>query len=103
MRFAQLTLPGQRMGFHLIATRYTLAQLADAFARQVGTVIVDDTGLKGEYDFTIDLVPEEGTPMMAQTMLISALRHQLGFTVKSEKTAVEYYTIEGAEKVAAGN
>ena len=102
MRFAQMTLPGH-MGFHIIATRYTLAQLADAFARQVGTVIVDDTGLEGEYDFTLDLVPEEGVPMMAQTMLISALRDQLGFTVKSEKASVDFYTIEGVEKVAAGN
>jgi uncharacterized protein (TIGR03435 family) len=103
MRFAQLSLPEQHIGFHITAARYTLAQLTDAFARQVGTVIVDDTGLAGEFDFTLDLVPEEGVPLMAQTMLISAMRDQLGLTVKSEKTAVEYYTIDGVEKVAAGN
>ena len=105
LRFAQQTGPDQKVAaFRIIGTRYSIADLADAFARQLGAVIVDKTGLKGEFDFTMDLAPDETRPNPVDaTLLLSALKEQLGLTVKSEKTPVEIMVIDGAEKVAAGN
>ena len=92
------------VAFHVLATRYTLAQLADTFARQLGGVIVNRTGLDGEYDFTLDLVPDETRPNpLDPALLLSALRDQLGLTVRNQKTPVDVLVIDGAEKVAAGN
>jgi uncharacterized protein (TIGR03435 family) len=90
--------------FHVIATRYSLGQLTDTFARQMGRVIVNKTGLNGEYDFELDLTPDENEPNpLDASVLMDALRRQLGLTLKTEDAQVDYLAIEGAEKVAAGN
>src|SRR5207244_1838285 len=34
--------------YHVVATRFSLTQFTDTFARQLGSVIVDQTGLTGE-------------------------------------------------------
>ena len=104
IHIAQETGPGQKRNtFRVIAMRYSLAQLADTFARQLGSVIVNKTGLDGEFDFSFDLTPDDSHPSPGDPILmIAAMREQLGLTVKYEKTVVEFYHIDGAEK-AAGN
>lgn len=69
------------------------------------TAVVNRTGMDGEFDFTLDLTPDEhgGNPMMAQSMFLEALRDQIGLGVKSEKTAVDYYVIESAGKSTVSN
>lgn len=95
---------GKQTGFRVKLTRYTVAQLSDAFARQLGGVIVDKTGLEGEYDFNFDMAPDEHNPNpMDATVLLRALREQIGLAVKSQKEPVDTVVIESVEKVAAGN
>ncbi len=90
--------------YTIVAMRYSVGQLADTFARQLGSVIVDDTGLQGEFDFTFDLTPDDSTPNpMDPTLLMRALREQIGFSIKSQKTPVDIFVVDGAEKLTAGN
>jgi uncharacterized protein (TIGR03435 family) len=85
-------------------TRFTLKQLADVFARQMDSVVVNQTGLNAEYDFTLDLTPDESRPNPVDpTLLMTAMREQLGLTLKSQKVPVDVLVIDSAEKVAAGN
>lgn len=92
------------VSYHVIATRFTLPQLTDIFARQMESVFVNQTGLDGEYDFTIDLTPDEERPSpMDPTLLLTAMREQLGLNLKSQKVPVDYLVIDSAERVAAGN
>jgi uncharacterized protein (TIGR03435 family) len=105
MRFSMTPGPDRKVAVvHIDATRYTLAQLADVFARRMDRVIVNQTGMDGEYDFRLDLTPDENHPSpVDQTLLLEALRRQIGLDVWSEKTAVDYYVIEKAEKGALAN
>jgi uncharacterized protein (TIGR03435 family) len=105
LRMSVQTGPNQKpVSYRVIATRFTLAQLTDIFARQMESVILDQTGLDGEYDFTLDLTPDEERPNPVDaTLLITAMREQLGLTLKSQKVPVDFLVIDGAEKVAAGN
>ncbi len=105
LRFAPQMGPDQKIvSYRVLFTRYTLTQLTDVFARQMGSVIVNQTGLNGEFDFTIDLTPDEGQPNPVDpTLLITAMREQLGLTLKSQKVPVDILLIDSAEKVAAGN
>jgi uncharacterized protein (TIGR03435 family) len=65
---------------------------------------VNNTGLDGEFDFTLDLTPDDSRPNpMDPTFLIGAMREQLGLTLKFEKTGVDFLVIDGAERVEAGN
>lgn len=90
--------------WHVEATRYSLAQLTDTFARQLGRVIVNRTGMDGEYDFTLDMTPDENSPNpLDPTLIMNAMRKQLGLTLKTEDTLIDYLVIDSAEKVVAGN
>ena len=97
--------PDQKVLSHRVtATRFSLTQLTDTFARQLGRVIVNQTGLDGDFDFTIDLTPDEGRPNpLDPALLLSALREQLGLAVTSQKAAVDFLVLDSAEKVVAGN
>jgi len=92
------------VSFHVVATRFTLAQLNETFSRQLGRVIVDQTGLQGDFDFTLDMTPDEDRPNpLDPSIVLGAMRDQLGLTVKSQKSSVDFLVIDSAEKVLAGN
>ena len=70
-------------------------------ARQMGVVVLNRTGLEGDFDFTLDLSMDEANPNpMEPSHLLNALRDQLGLVVKNEKTPVDYFVIEGGERVS---
>jgi uncharacterized protein (TIGR03435 family) len=90
--------------YRIICNRFSLPELGDLFGRQLGRVVVDKTGLEGDFDFTLELAPDEShSSPIDPSLLIDALREQVGLTVKSEKTPVDFLVIEGVEKVVAGN
>jgi uncharacterized protein (TIGR03435 family) len=92
------------VSYRVTATRFSLTQLTDTFARQLGRVIVNKTGLDGDFDFTLDLTPDDSRPNpLDPSLLISGMREQLGLTLKSQKATVDYLVLDSAEKVAAGN
>jgi uncharacterized protein (TIGR03435 family) len=67
-------------------------------------VIVNRTGLNGDFDFTIDLAPDESNPNpLDPSLLMRAMREQLGLTLKTQKVPVDFVVIDSAEKVVAGN
>jgi uncharacterized protein (TIGR03435 family) len=105
IRIAPQDGPDQKVvSFHIVATRFSLAQLTDVFSRQLGRVIVNRTGLDGDFDFTLDLTPDESAPNpLDSSHIMNAIRGQLGLTLKSEKAPVDFLTIDSVEKVAAGN
>jgi uncharacterized protein (TIGR03435 family) len=105
LHFEPQTGPDQRANsYHIVLTRFSLAQLAETFARQLGSVVVDRTGLNGDFDFSIDLTPDESRPHpLDPSLLVSVMRDQLGLTLKSQKAPVESFTIDSVERVAAGN
>jgi uncharacterized protein (TIGR03435 family) len=92
------------VSWHVMATRFSLAQMTDTFARHLGHVVVNRTGFDGEYDFALDLTPDENSPNpLDPTLIMHALRDQLGFGLKTQDVPVDYLVIESAERVAAGN
>ena len=92
------------ISYRVVATRFSFAQLNLTFARQLGRVIVDQTGLQGDFDFEIDLTPDETrTNPLDGSLILAAMRDQLGLVVKSQKSSVDFIVIDSAEKVAAGN
>jgi uncharacterized protein (TIGR03435 family) len=97
--------PDQKvLSYRVIATRFSLTQLTDTFARQLGRVIVNQTGLNGDFDFTIDLTPDQNGPNpLDASLIVTAMREQLGLALKSQTIPVDFLVIDGAQKVIAGN
>jgi uncharacterized protein (TIGR03435 family) len=103
MRMLPQTGEGKKvMSYRIVATRFSFEMLNKAFARQIGYVIVNQSGVEGDFDFSFDLTPDDNRPNpLDPSILISALREQLGFTVKSGKAMVEFFVIDSVEKAAA--
>lgn len=87
------------VSYHVVATRYSFAQLNQTFARQIGRVIVNQTGLEGDYDYTLDFTPDENRPNpLDPSLWISSMQYQLGLTVKAQKGPVDFLVIDQLEK-----
>jgi uncharacterized protein (TIGR03435 family) len=114
----------------MTANRQSMATLADMLSGQLDLPVVDMTGLKGNYDFTLYFAPEglagmrlpgglpppppagEGGPGMpvasapdAQSSpnLFSALQEQLGLKLEQRKGPVDLLVIDHLEKAPIEN
>ena len=65
---------------------------------------MNQTGLDGDFDFTMDFIMDESRPNpLDPTLIMTAMREQLGLGLKAQKTPVDFLVIDSAEKVVAGN
>jgi uncharacterized protein (TIGR03435 family) len=92
---------------HLAAHQEPLSALARMLRLSAGRVIVDKTGLPGEYDFTLEFRYETGAPLplddVSAPSLFDALQQQLGLKLLDSKTPFDILVIDHAEKVPTEN
>lgn len=86
---------------HLTATAISMSSFADWFVYlpECDRVVVDRTGLAGEYDFKLNWTEDNGhgVPPDAQLPgLFTALREQLGLELKPAKAPVEVVVVKSA-------
>jgi uncharacterized protein (TIGR03435 family) len=85
----------------LVATRVSMAGLAERLGRELGSVVLDNTGLKAaEYDVKLEWSPDP-TPDSTAPSLFTALQEQLGLKLEATKGPVEVVVVESAEKPSA--
>lgn len=91
----------------LEASKITMQKLADLLARMVGRQVVDETGMKGVFDFTLEWSPDETqettsrdevAPPGSGPSLLVALREQLGLNLEGRKGPVEILVVDHVEK-----
>jgi len=83
------------------------ADLASLLSRQLGTVVVDKTGLTGNYDFTLNWkadgsVGDFNTPATdaSASSLSTAVQEQLGLKLELQKGPMQVLVIDHVEKPA---
>jgi uncharacterized protein (TIGR03435 family) len=94
-----------------------MASLVNLLASLLGRPVVDQTGLKGAYDFDLDYSPDDGQRPPAEVQapstpaasdpdgpsLLTAVQSQLGLKLDSKKGAVEMIVVDHVEKTPAEN
>lgn len=73
--------------------------------------VLDMTGLKGVFDFTLDWTPDESPSAKAEgaidapksPSLLTALQEQLGLKLQGRKAPIEILVVDHAEKVPTEN
>ena len=116
----------------LTANRSTVANFAELLSRQMDRPVVDQTEIKGLYDFTLEWTPDErqrmqfmpgmpapppgaggeeraqraggseGTPPSGPTIFV-AVQEQLGLKMEAKKSPVEILVIDHVEKAPTEN
>jgi uncharacterized protein (TIGR03435 family) len=95
----------------VIAQRTSMQELADELCSPLQAPVVDMTGLKGRYDFALDLgryftVQGKGgdgpAPDIAD-IVATAIREQLGLKVERRKAPIEILVVDHAERVPTEN
>jgi uncharacterized protein (TIGR03435 family) len=111
----------------LVANHRPMSALTEMLGSQVGFPVVDATGLKGNYDFTLDFSPDGlngpmgllpsppppdggpgGAPMasapdVSGPTIFAALQEQLGLKLEQKKGPVDLLVIDRLEKVPTEN
>jgi uncharacterized protein (TIGR03435 family) len=107
--------------FRMLASHESMSHLADMLSNQLAHPVVDETGLNGLYDFTLEYAPgasigplpppppgvDGGTPPTANTPdaadLFSAIQAQIGLKLQQKKGPVDLLVIDHLEKVPTEN
>jgi uncharacterized protein (TIGR03435 family) len=119
--------------FRMQANQATIAQLADMLSNQLGRPVIDETGLKAQYDVTLEFSPEGLTMMKGMPMpmgppppggaagggpdggrdggheaesgptIFSAIQEQLGLKLESRKGPVDLIVVDSVEKTPTEN
>ena len=70
--------------------------LAKVLSGHVDRLVIDQTGLKGFYNFALEWTADDSDP--AGTSLLQALQEQLGLKLEAAKSPVEVLAIDRAER-----
>ena len=91
----------------MIAGGLPLSQLASLLSTMVQRVVIDKTGLRGNFDFELKWTPDRtpaGTPASAAPSdpdapsIFTALQEQLGLKLESAKNPVEVLVVDHVER-----
>jgi uncharacterized protein (TIGR03435 family) len=85
----------------LVVHRGSMTQLANELAKKLNEIIVDETGLKGRYDLSIDITTYAGSPgdlSLAEndvlSILFSSLPAQTGLKLDSRRQLVDLLVVD---------
>jgi uncharacterized protein (TIGR03435 family) len=96
--YAMRVQPAEDGRLRLRSTRGNMPRFAEILTGQVRDLVLDRTGLSGQYDFTLEWAPDL-TGGAQGPSLFTALDEQLGLKLESGKTAVEAIVIDRIERL----
>ncbi len=86
---------------NLVATGVPLSRLADQLSAQLQRVVVDKTGLAGNYNFQLNWSPDDAGPpspdVAAPPDIFTALEEQLGLKLQPGKEEIDTFVIDHVE------
>ena len=81
----------------LHSTKGNIPRLIEILSRVTGRMVTDDTGLSGQYDFTLEWGPDEQTDLVGPS-LFTALQEQLGLRLAATKKPTEVIVIDRVDR-----
>jgi bla regulator protein blaR1 len=101
--------PKENHGMLMGTRNASMKQIADAIASvgDQGRPVVDRTGLRGRFDFTLEWIPDANSPVssnvgklpVGKTLdLLEALKEQLGLKLKSTNATIRVPVIDHVER-----
>jgi uncharacterized protein (TIGR03435 family) len=85
-------------------TRTKMTQFADGLSEAMEAPVLDQTALSAKYDFSLDLtpyMPSTGERPDIATMMVTAIREQLGLRLESRRAPIDVMVVDHLEKPSA--
>jgi bla regulator protein blaR1 len=118
LRKGQMMMRGSPQGMTLETRAATMTTLVRMLTQQIGSTIVDKTGLTGNYDYTLTFMPDQGAGGMIlkgppptdggeqsqdppAPSIFTALQEQLGLKLVAQKEKVDVIVIDHVEQPSA--
>jgi len=116
--FPQLTSPGlvimegmsgKAVVSYVAARAQPLSALADLLSKEFRLPVLDNTGLRGQFDFRIMFAPQAPGALPPENSedsaanLISAVPQQLGLKLNRRTIAVDVFVVDAADRIPTAN
>jgi uncharacterized protein (TIGR03435 family) len=85
----------------IMGKRMNMPGLADALSNDSDRIVVDRTGLSGDYDLTLKWNPDASAQDSTAVTLVTAIQEQLGLKLESVKAPVDVLVIDSVSKPSA--
>lgn len=85
----------------LTAQAISMSKLVQRLSWQSGRTVLDMTGLRGNYDFTLQWKPDSpsaGGPSVPDPAIFAAIQQQLGLKLEPQKALLEVLVVDHAEQ-----
>jgi uncharacterized protein (TIGR03435 family) len=98
----------RQSGYIFTFTNATMSNLVGALSQVTGRKVLDRTGLRGQYDFTLSYAPDpggggrEGVSPAAESLpdsVFTSLREQLGLNLEAQKGQVEFIVVDRLDRL----
>ena len=86
--------------------RVPISQMIDPLARMFQMPVIDQTGLTGRYDVTMNIakyIPQNGERADPLSIIQTGLQEELGLKLEAKKMPVDLLIVDHAEKASAEN
>ena len=95
--------PEFRQSGHIFTfTNATMSNLLDVLSQVTGRKVLDKTGLRGQYDFTLSYAPEpDGSPASDSfpDSVFTALREQLVLNLETQKSRIDFVVVDHLDRL----
>jgi uncharacterized protein (TIGR03435 family) len=81
-------------------TKVPIGSLIKLLSNLVGRTVLDQTGLKGDYDFKMTFAPDLAATETDGPSIFTALQEQLGLKLEAQKGPVEVIFIDNVQKAS---
>jgi len=87
-------------GFWQVTSEDT-AHLARSLAKEVGEIVLDETGLAGKFDFSLHWSPEGAAELGDNPSIFTAVQQQLGLRLERRRQPMSILVIDHVERPSA--
>ncbi|MBZ5632325.1 MAG: TIGR03435 family protein [Acidobacteriia bacterium] len=100
-----ITSNSNRTSWHVVA-KIPMRRFAEFLSERVNRPVLDQTGLNGSFEFTLDWAIDDASATndgLAGPSIFTALQEQLGLKLNSTKGPVETFVIDHADRAPSDN